>query len=239
MEKEKTRRIIWVSVFAIAMAFVETTVVYYLRKLYYPDNVLFPLNTSMPGTVLAIEWVRETCTIIMLLGIAVLAGKKFQEKLAYFIYSFAIWDIFYYVWLKVLLDWPSSFLTWDILFLIPITWVSPVLAPILVSCTMIILALVIIKYPEEKIKVFEWILLATAVVLSYVSFVWNYSSLILKKGFLVRFSQISVSPEFMQALSQYIPKSYPWIFLVFAEIFATIAIVSFYRRTKNKKLRGK
>ena len=123
MEKEEKRKLVWIGVFAIAMAFVETMIVFYLRKLYYPDNNLFPLNISMPTEILIFEWIREAATIVMLLAIAVLAGRNAKEKFAYFIYTFAIWDIFYYVWLKVTLDWPASLMTWDVLFLIPITWV--------------------------------------------------------------------------------------------------------------------
>jgi len=35
------------------------------------------------------------------------------------------------------LDWPASFYTWDILFLLPVPWTGPVLAPVLVSAVMI------------------------------------------------------------------------------------------------------
>jgi hypothetical protein len=47
-----------------------------------------------------------------------------------------VWDIFYYVWLKVLLDWPASLLTPDILFLIPLPWWGPVIAPVLIALLM-------------------------------------------------------------------------------------------------------
>jgi membrane protein implicated in regulation of membrane protease activity len=53
---------------------------------------------------------------------------------------FAIWDIFYYIFLWLLIGWPESFFTWDILFLLPVTWVGPVLAPVINSLTMIVLA---------------------------------------------------------------------------------------------------
>ena len=228
-----SKKIILLGIFGIAMAFIETTVVYYLRKLYYPGDLLFPINIYIPSAILAIEWVREACTIIMLLVVAILAGKKFQDKLAYFIYCFAIWDIFYYIWLRITLGWPSSVFDWDILFLIPITWVSPVLAPILVSCTMIILALIILKHPEIKINLKEWILLLAAAVFAYVSFVWDLSFLILKEGFLVRFSESALAPTLLKAISGYTPKTYHWEIFVLAEILACIAIFSFYRRTKK------
>lgn len=218
------------------MAFVEATVVVYLRKLYFPGNFIFPIDVSaIPSQVLAIEWIREACTIIMLLVIAVLAGKKFQDKFAYFIYSFAIWDIFYYIWLRIMISWPSSLMTWDVLFLIPITWVSPVLAPVLVSCTMIALAIVILRASRQKIIHSEWILLISSVVLFYISFVWDYSFLLLKKGFLVKFTELTINPALLNAISNYTPTTYHWEIFILAEILALLAIFSFYKRTKSKR----
>src|SRR3989344_2073774 len=230
-------KVILLAVFGAAMAFVEATVVVYLRKLYFPGNFIFPINVSaIPSQVIAIEWVREACTIVMLLAIAVIAGKKFQDKFAYFIYSFAVWDIFYYIWLRVLLGWPSSLMAWDILFLIPVTWGSPVLAPVLVSCTMIVLAAVILKEKRKKIISSEWILLISSVVLFYVSFVWDYSLLLLKKGFLVRFTELAINPASLSAVSDYTPTTYHWEIFILAEILASLAIFSFCKRAKLKQL---
>ena len=230
------KKIVLLGIFSAAMAFVEATVVYYLRKLYYPENVMFPINISaIPSEILAIEWVREACTIIMLLVVAILIGKKFQDKFAYFIYCFAVWDIFYYIWLKIILGWPQSLLTWDILFLIPVTWISPVLAPILVSCTMIALALIIIKYLPFKINFWEWLLLIASATFLYISFVWDFSLLILKEGFLVRFSGLTLSPTLLNSISGFTPTTYHWDIFILAEILACVAIFSFLRRTKKSE----
>ena len=105
-----------VSIFSAAMAALEGAVVVYLRALYYPDafTVSFKIIDS---NILLVEIVREVATLIMLLAVAYVAGKNFRERFAYFLLSFAVWDILYYGWLKVFIDWPSSFFDWDILFL--------------------------------------------------------------------------------------------------------------------------
>ncbi len=149
MKKESLKKLLIVGIFAAAMGFLETVVVIYLRKLYYPQGFLFPLALIEPSTLL-LEWFRELSTIVMLLCIGLIAGKTKHEKCAYFLYSFAVWDIFYYIWLKLILNWPPSLLTWDLLFLIPWPWVSPVLAPVISSCTMIFLAIVMIQGEEKK-----------------------------------------------------------------------------------------
>ena len=87
--------------------------------------------------------------MVVLFSIAHLVGHNFRTRLAYFLTLFAVWDIFYYVWLKVLLDWPGSVMDWDVLFLIPTTWAGPVLAPVLISLTMLFMAVGIL-YRESR-----------------------------------------------------------------------------------------
>lgn len=118
------RRLIWVALYAIAMAFVEAAVVVYLRAL---------LDATRADQVPGVEIGREAATIVMLLAVAVLAGGELRERFLVFCLAFGIWDLGYYAWLRVLIGWPPSLLTSDILFLIPVPWVAPVLAPVIVS----------------------------------------------------------------------------------------------------------
>ncbi|OHB76517.1 MAG: hypothetical protein A2Z25_02995 [Planctomycetes bacterium RBG_16_55_9] len=86
---------------------------------------------------------REAATITLIFTGAWLFGRDRRQRFAYAMVIFAVWDIFYYVWLKVLLDWPASIMDWDILFLIPVTWAAPVFYPVLISMTMLVFAVVI------------------------------------------------------------------------------------------------
>jgi hypothetical protein len=119
------------------MAYVESAVVVYLRALYYPHGFAFPL-APLPPDMVAIEIGREVATLVMLLSVAVLAGRERWERLLAFCVSFGVWDLFYYVWLWLLLGWPPSLLTWDVLFLIPVPWTGPVLAPMVVSVLLVV-----------------------------------------------------------------------------------------------------
>jgi len=118
------------------MAYVEAAVVVYLRATYYPHGFAFPL-TLMPGGATAIEIGREAATLVMLLAVAMLAGTERWERILAFCVSFGVWDLTYYVWLWLLLGWPPSPLTWDVLFLIPVPWIGPVLAPAIVSTVLV------------------------------------------------------------------------------------------------------
>ena len=118
------------------MAYVEAAVVVYLRATYYPHGFAFPL-TLMPGGTTAIEIGREAATLVMLLGVAMLAGTERWERVLAFCVSFGVWDLAYYAWLWLLLGWPPSLLTWDVLFLIPVPWIGPVLAPVVVSTVLV------------------------------------------------------------------------------------------------------
>ena len=137
-----------VVVFSIAFGYIEAAVVVYLRQIFHPDGFTFPMTVFGTGPLfkrfLLTEIGREAATIVLIFTGAWLSGHNRQQRVAYFLIIFAVWDIFYYVWLKVLLDWPASIMDWDILFLIPVTWASPVLYPVLISITLIGFAVVIL-----------------------------------------------------------------------------------------------
>lgn len=147
-------------VFGIAMAYLESAIVVYLRLLYYPDGFYFPMKT-IPLTVAFIEVGREAATLVMLWFAAQMSRRQFKEKFALFIFTFGVWDIFYYAWLKIFLNWPKGMFDWDILFLIPVPWAAPWLAPALFSAGLIFAAILILYYPQrfdtKILKRNEWI----------------------------------------------------------------------------------
>ena len=138
--KVPARARIWliVAVFALAMAWLEAATVYYLRVLV--DRLIPYQADPLPirGALGPVELVREAATLVMLLTVGMLAGRTWQTRLGYSAIAFGVWDIFYYVFLKVIYDWPSSLLEWDILFLLPLPWWGPVLAPMSVAVLMIV-----------------------------------------------------------------------------------------------------
>lgn len=171
------QKIFIVLFFSVAMAYLESAVVVYLRELYYPSGFSFPLKL-IPDKILIIELGRELATIIMLITIALITGKIFLEKVAYFLFAFGVWDIFYYLWLKVFINWPESFLTDDLLFLIPVPWISPVLAPVLVSVIFISFSILALRKieAEQRIKfnTLNLLLFFIGVVLILTSFIWEF-----------------------------------------------------------------
>jgi hypothetical protein len=139
MKRKQTSLGRWITVlvFAIAMAWVESAVVLYLRTMVdriepYQDN---PLPLVEPLT--SVELGRELATLIMLFTVGVLAGRTWRTRWGYAAVAFGVWDIFYYIFLKAMCGWPKSLLDWDILFLLPLPWWGPVLAPMLIALLMI------------------------------------------------------------------------------------------------------
>jgi len=238
MRKESINKFFILTIFAIAMGFLETAVVIYIRNLFYPTGFNFPLVGFLDPSFLNIEWLREFATIVMLVTIAMLTAKKFKERFAYFLYAFAIWDIFYYVFLKLTLNWPaSSILTPDLLFLIPWPWVGPVLAPCLVSIMFIILAFIIINSEDEgaskNINAKEWILMITGAFLVLYTWLYDYGRIITNGKFLKDFFLLSNNQEFINIVSNYYPGSYKWFIFILGYIIAAAGIVLFYFRTKK------
>lgn len=141
-------KLFWLTLFSIAMAYVESAVVVYLRAIYHPAGFTFPLK-SITDYKITVEVFREVATIIMLLTVAHLAGRNLRDRFACLMLAFGVWDIFYYVWLKVLIDWPASIFDWDILFLIPLPWIGPVIAPVSIAILMIIFGILIARSSDK------------------------------------------------------------------------------------------
>lgn len=135
--RERERWLI-VVVFAIGMAWVEAASVYYLRVL---TNRIDPYQEQpLPLWELLgrVELVREGATLVMLLAVGVLAARTWQKRLAYTLIAFGVWDIFYYLFLRIISNWPKSLFDWDVLFLLPLPWWGPVLAPVCIALLMIV-----------------------------------------------------------------------------------------------------
>jgi hypothetical protein len=128
-----------VILYAVAMAYVESAVVVYLRAaMGVPTGSIFPIDLSPHG--LPFGWIevgREGATLVMIGAVAWIAGRSPLERLAWAGVVFGIWDIGYYGWLWVFSGWPPSVGTWDLLFLLPAPWAGPVWAPIAVSAALI------------------------------------------------------------------------------------------------------
>ena len=120
------------------MAWVESAVVFYLRTMVHRLEPHQPNPLPIIGPLGPAELVREAATLVMLLAVGFLAGRNWRSRLGYAAVAFGVWDILYYVFLKVLCGWPHSLLDWDILFLLPLPWWGPVLAPVSIALLLIL-----------------------------------------------------------------------------------------------------
>jgi hypothetical protein len=136
------------ALFGIAMAHFEGVVVVYLRKaLGMLDSESNKESLEkFPVRYLYIEMTREAATIIMLVVIAWLTGNDWTEKAIFFLWTFAFWDLFYYLSLYILIKWPPKLTTIDVLFLIPKPWIAPVWFPIGVSALTILTILFLVLF---------------------------------------------------------------------------------------------
>jgi hypothetical protein len=176
--KAMLKRFFFVVVFGIALAYIEAAVVVYLREIFHPAGFTFPLTefgiSPLWKQLLLIEIGREAATLVVIFTASWLFGRNLQQRFAFFLTIFAVWDIFYYVWLKVLIDWPGSIMDWDILFLIPTVWAGPVVAPILISILLLVFA-VIILYRSCGAEILtptpiDWLIFILAALLVIASF---------------------------------------------------------------------
>lgn len=237
MTKSNRNKIITLTSFAIAMAFLETTVVVYLRKLYYPEGFDFPLR-MMEFSVGKVEFFRELATLVMILTVAMLTGKTKNQKFAAFIFIFAIWDIFYYIFLNIILGWPASLMTWDILFLIPVTWVGPVIAPVINSIMMIVLAGGILYAEKVGLKKIllkrDWCLLITGSIVVIIAYIEDFVSFLLKDYSFGELIKVIYSEEVIEKSLTYIPFDFAWTVFIAGIAFHAGAIANVFIRSIRK-----
>jgi hypothetical protein len=177
--------------FGISFGYLEAAVVTYLRDLYDPmrrqvhperaQGELFPLITTdqlrdsgaSNTRRLLTELGREASTLIMLATIGLAVSQRPHQWVAASLIAFGVWDISFYAFLRLLIDWPPSLFTWDILFLLPVPWVGPVIAPILVSLSMIGCGLVMLCRPIT-LRATHWLAIVAGGFVVVVAFCWDF-----------------------------------------------------------------
>jgi hypothetical protein len=177
--------------FGISFGYVEAAVVVYLRAIYNPIRArlhpergtddLFPLITQQElantgpenSRRLAIEVGREAATMLMLGAVALAAASNLHQWIAAFAIAFGVWDISFYAFLKLMIHWPQSFSSWDILFLIPLPWVGPVWAPVLVALSMIVCGLISLRAGIRG-RLLHWTGVLAGAAVIVIAFVWDF-----------------------------------------------------------------
>ncbi len=179
---------VWVVVFAVAFAWIESAVVVYLREIYFDGDFSFPLlinwkdGEHVVDPLVRIEMGREIATIILLVAIGWVAGRNRIQRFSYFIIAFGIWDIFYYVWLFVMISWPETLMTWDLLFYVPLPWVGPVITPLLIALSMVVVGSIIIFFDENgydiRLRWYDLLVEFGCGFLLIVAFCWDWKNIL-------------------------------------------------------------
>lgn len=214
-----------VAIMAIAMAWLEAAVVMYLR--FFIDRIdpyqvdPLPLIAELGE----IEVVREVATLVMLCCVGWLAGRDKFSRLGYFLIAFGLWDIFYYVFLRVMGGWPKTILDWDILFLLPLPWWGPVLAPVLISLLMIVFGS-LLSTAEGRLSSlawWSWLAVIVGVFLALITFMWE---------------ALKALPGSVETIRAILPVDFNWWLFTLAIFFLAVPIyeVAFRLRTDRPRV---
>lgn len=208
----------------------------YLRELYYPEGFRFPLS-PIEKDIVTTEFWREIATVIMLLGVAMLSGRSAVQRLAFFIFSFAVWDIFYYVFLYLLLGWPSSVMTWDILFLVPLPWLGPVLSVLIITVLMVVHACLMVYYDHQgtdaRVSLKEWFLLLTGSILVILSWTRDYFMYLRLQNADTSVWSLYSTDALFEGAMEYVPSSFNWSLYGVGTLLLIAAIGSFHLRNRK------
>jgi hypothetical protein len=228
MKRNSLAVFIGVTLFAIAMGYLESAVVIYLREIYYPEGFAFPLKIMNVHVALT-EILREFATLVILGSVGIIAGKSKLEKFGLFIFAFGIWDIFYYIFLKLLIGWPESLFTWDILFLIPTTWVGPVLAPVINAITLIIFGGLIWYFQSKDqllpVKMREWVMLAAGSIIVIWAYIEDYISFLHQEFSFPEIFFPKDTGRLIEFATHYVPQEFNWWVFWIGQLLIMLAII--------------
>jgi hypothetical protein len=211
-----------VVIFALAMAWVESAVVYYLRSMIHRIQPYQPNPLPVAGGFGFAEGVRELATMVMLLTVGILAGRTWKSRLGYSAIAFGVWDIFYYVFLKVMCGWPDTLLDWDVLFLLPLPWWGPVLAPVSIALLMILWGTVVSSWRIERARNgAEWK-------------AWGLNFLgMLLALYLFMADSIRVANRGLDALRDVLPQSFNWPLFCLALMLMAAPVIEAISRMRK------
>lgn len=215
---EKKRWIV-VVIFSLAMAWMESATVTYLRTLVgridpYQARPL-PISVGLGQA----EIVREAATLIMLFTVGWLAGRSRRSRLGYMLIAFGIWDIFYYVFLAMISGWPHSIFDWDVLFLIPLPWWGPVIAPALIALMMVIGG-TLVRQPDQPDRAiwpsrWAWLMNIGGVFVALYAFMAD---------------TLRAASEGLQAVRDVLPTSFNWPLFIIALVLMAAPIIDLTRK---------
>lgn len=158
-----------------------------------------------------VEVAREAATLALLALVAGLVCSRLITRLAAYFLLFGVWDLAFYFWLRMLIGWPASPMTWDLLFLIPVPWSAPVLAPCLVAAAMALFGVAVLLREPKGLWVGNLVLLLAGFAVTFVAFVWN-SRVLLSGG---------------------IPEHFPWIVFSLGEALLLLSSSVTLRNLRN------
>ena len=226
---------ILILLFALAMGYMESAVVVYLRALYYPEGFAFPLK-EMAQQLVITELFREAATLIMLAIIGSIAATVRLHRFAWFLVAFGTWDIAYYIFLKLLIGWPGSLLSDDILFLLPTLWTGPVAAPVINSVTMILLATVILwgrkgSAPVNMLTVREWILLITGACIVLITYMKDFIGYVIAYKHSPAGAELSWNNLMITLPAHFVPRGFDWLLFGLGVSLNLLAIILIFNRS--------
>jgi len=114
----------------------------------------------------------------MLAAVAAVATRNFRAWLAAFSICFGAWDLAFYASLRILIGWPASLATWDLLFLLPVPWVGPVLAPVIVAASLVLGGAAGLMKEPPRVDRVAWTLLVAGGVTIFLSFIWDWRNVV-------------------------------------------------------------
>ena len=209
----------WVVIFSVAMAWVESSVVVYLRGLIVRLQPFQGDPLPRLGVVGNAEIIREGATLVMLFVVGRLAGTTRRSRWALSLLAFGVWDLLYYLFLILLVGWPRSLLDWDILFLIPLPWWGPVLAPAIVSLVFVVGGMLVGLFDTPELPLWPVRPAVVAGAAGIVPVLYSFMA-----------TSVRALPDGIEAVRKALPSEFPWVCFLVGLVLLMIPVLDVMRQ---------
>jgi hypothetical protein len=129
--------LIAIAALCIAIGYVDAVATFYVRGMLEVSqeggNFAQAVTEAMPPRIVALEQTRQAATVLVLVAMAIVAGRNLQQQFGTAFYALGGWIVLRYAAIRTITDWPAGLADIDTVLYLPHAVYAPVWMPIVIG----------------------------------------------------------------------------------------------------------
>lgn len=121
----------------IAIAYVDAVATFYVRGMQqiaqHGGDFAQAVTEAMPPRIVTLEQTRQAATVLVLVTVAVVAGRNLQQQFGTAFFALGGWIVLRYAAIRTITDWPTALTDVDTVIFLPDPVYAPVWMPIVIG----------------------------------------------------------------------------------------------------------